>query len=1070
MVKRAGREAVEVALLGRFEVRVAGDPVPAAAWSRRHAAALVKMLSLAPRRRMHREQVMDALWPDVPVHEAAPRLHKAAHFARRVLGTGSLVLRAESVMLFPDVEIDIDVLRFQELAAKALQEGDQAAASEAADAYRGPLLPEDPYEPWADEPRDRLHSEYLRMLRQARRWAELAEQDPADTEAHLELMRRHAGLGDRRAALRQFERMDRALHRELGVGPSDEAIALRNSLVETAGPPGGPAPSARTALVGRAASTATLEGLLAEAGRDRGLGRTVFISGAPGMGKSTLAEWMRGRAAASGWRVGHGVAAPIEGAWAYAPVLEALADLCRHHPTLLDGLDDRCREDIDRALSGRVLDWDGDGSHQRLFVAVAELVRLAAAGTGVLLTVDDVHEADDASLRLLHYLSRSCLSERLILVLTHRRQPITEAFENVRASLLGRTAAIEVALAPLDRAETAELVAACRPDAPGGLVEHIWDVSGGVPFPIVELARTAGLSRDGGAEGEPMPGDAVLAVLSPRLRTALEPVATAGSTFDTDEFIALCGLPDEDEAFDCLDAALAALVVERTLGGYRFRHRLIRDALLAGIPPHRERALHRACARRLAAMGSSPARVGHHLLAAGEHRAAVPYVLRAAETQAAVGAYRDALSLVDSVRSVAEGADLARVLALRAELLGAVGDPAAISAFRQAVAAAPEAARRPLRARMALTAVYLHDLDTAGAVLAGLEAPAADGEQTGGDGRDQRDANATIMLIKGYLAYFGGDLDAAWEAVSTADRLSAADSAGWRQLDMIALKGLITHNRGEWDQLMRLELMRTRQDPGLTTAVFDSHLCVVEFLLYGPTPYSEVIEFARTLRTTAERAGALRAVAFAGTVIGEAALLHGDLGLALCELTDAVDLHRELGATMGEAHSLQRLAEVRLALGDRAEAGRLLRRALPLARWAPLAMHLLQRVYGTMVAAEEDPEAARAVVDAAEASLAHTDFCPFCAVMFEVPSAIACTRAGDLAEARRHLERAELSAAMWEGTAWQAAMLEARAHLARAEGAADEAAELLSRAAAMFEEASQPLDAARCRAGIPEAV
>ncbi len=90
------------------------------------------------------------------------------------------------------------------------------------------------------------------------------------------------------------------------------------------------------------------------------------------------------------------------------------------------------------------------------------------------------------------------------------------------------------------------------------------------------------------------------------------------------------------------------------LGGYRFRHPLIRDALLEAIPPHRRRVLHRLCAERLAALEASPARIGHHLLAAGDSAAAVPHVLRAAETAAAVGAYRDALSLVDSIREVAE--------------------------------------------------------------------------------------------------------------------------------------------------------------------------------------------------------------------------------------------------------------------------------------------------------------------------------------------------------------------------------------------------------------------------------
>src|SRR5215211_6339337 len=91
---------VEVTMLGRFAVSVAGTEIPAQAWSRRQAAGLVKLLALAARRQLHREQVMDALWPGATPEEAAPRLHKAAHFARRVLGPTSIVLRSDVVVLF----------------------------------------------------------------------------------------------------------------------------------------------------------------------------------------------------------------------------------------------------------------------------------------------------------------------------------------------------------------------------------------------------------------------------------------------------------------------------------------------------------------------------------------------------------------------------------------------------------------------------------------------------------------------------------------------------------------------------------------------------------------------------------------------------------------------------------------------------------------------------------------------------------------------------------------------------------------------------------------------------------
>ena len=246
--------------------------------------------------------------------------------------------------------------------------------------------------------------------------------------------------------------------------------------------------------------------------------------------------------------------------------------------------------------------------------------------------------------------------------------------------------------------------------------------------------------------------------------------------------------------------------------------------------------------------------------------------------------------------------------------------------------------------------------------------------------------------------------------------------------------------------------------------MFDSHLCVAEFLLYGPTPYGEVLALADTLRESARRSGVLRAVAFATALKGEAALLSGDLALAEAELTEAAQLHHDIGSGAGEAHSLQRLAEVRLAQGDRAEAMRLLYRALPLARWSAIALHLLQRVYGTMIRAAPDVGGARAVVDQATAAMGQEDSCTFCNVMLAVPAAAACADFGDLDEARRHLAVAERSAALWQGTAWQAAIAEAQAHLHRAEGDTDAARNRLREAAELFTAAGQPLDVDRCLA------
>lgn len=221
---------------------------------------------------------------------------------------------------------------------------------------------------------------------------------------------------------------------------------------------------------------------------------------------------------------------------------------------------------------------------------------------------------------------------------------------------------------------------------------------------------------------------------------------------------------------------------------------------------------------------------------------------------------------------------------------------------------------------------------------------------------------------------------------------------------------------------------------------------------------------ASTLRDTAERSGVLRAVAFATALRGEAALLSGDLALAERELTEAVALHHDIGSAAGEAHSLQRLAEVRLATGDRDDAMRLLNRALPLARWSSIALHLIHRVYGTMIRAASDPESARAVVDRARATMGQEDSCTFCVIMLAVPATVACADAGDLDEARLHLAVAEASGALWRGTAWEAAIAEARAHVHRADGDREAERRQLLEAADLFTAAGQPLDAERCLA------
>lgn len=240
-----GMRRIEIRVLGGFEILIDGGPDVSGDLRRRDPARLVKLLAVTPGHRLARDQVLEALWPEVAPDLAANRLHKAAHHVRRATGVAqAVVLRADVVALFPDHELVVDAERFEHLARLALEPGatagsgaagaagvDAAAASardEAIALHRGPLLPLDLYDDWAFHLRQRLTLRYCELLRRAGRFDELLAADPTDEQAHVGLMRGHLLRGDRAAVLRQFEVLADVLERELGLGPSAEARSVRD--------------------------------------------------------------------------------------------------------------------------------------------------------------------------------------------------------------------------------------------------------------------------------------------------------------------------------------------------------------------------------------------------------------------------------------------------------------------------------------------------------------------------------------------------------------------------------------------------------------------------------------------------------------------------------------------------------------------------------------------------------------------------------------------------------------------------------------------------------------------------
>ncbi len=229
---------VAIQLLGRFTVAVDGVSISGDAWRSRRAADVLKLLALAPAHRMHRAQVMEELWPESDPQASGTNLRKALHFARLATGDEQVIVSERGVLvLWPDARIETDVEHFEAAAQRALDGEDEAYCRSAADLYRGDLLPDDRYESWLVEPRDRLRRRYLDVLRAGALWDRLTEEDPTHEQSARALMRAHLDAGERREAIRRFERLREALRDHLGVGPDRATVALYEDVLAVEGAP-----------------------------------------------------------------------------------------------------------------------------------------------------------------------------------------------------------------------------------------------------------------------------------------------------------------------------------------------------------------------------------------------------------------------------------------------------------------------------------------------------------------------------------------------------------------------------------------------------------------------------------------------------------------------------------------------------------------------------------------------------------------------------------------------------------------------------------------------------------------
>jgi DNA-binding SARP family transcriptional activator/tetratricopeptide (TPR) repeat protein len=1023
---------LEVRMLGGFDVLVDSRPVPAHAWAQRRATDLVKLLALASGHRLSRDDVLEMLWPKLSTDAAAANLHKAASYARRAMGDGgAIVLRSGLVQLAPDAEVITDVERFER--------GDL-------DAYRGDLLPDEPFAEWTLGPRAALRERRLEVIRSQGRWEEVLRDDPADEEAHRALMRRRAASGDRPGAARQFRLLRDELSR-LGIEPSEETLALQRELTR------GPAIRATRLLhapvEGRERELASALAALHRAAASEG--GAVLITGSVGIGKTRVLEAVLAEAERLGFHTLRGAGHEAEGRTPYAPLTEALDPLAARRPELIGALPDRVQVALARLLPSvrrPEASVEEEVDRRLVFRAVAELLAQAASERGVVVAIDDLNNADEASAALVHHLARACAGERMLVVTAMSDEPLPRTAALVRSRLLGRGAAVELALGPLDR--NALVVVAGRAagrSLPPRTLESIARSAAGNPFFAEELAASVD------ASGE--------VTLSPRLREVVEqrlerlevfgePVLAALAVIDdgfTEE--ALTALARSDRVDEALGEALAAGVLERTRGRYRFRHALVRGQLAAGLSEQAVRRAHADAATGLSTDEAPPERVAYHLLGAGRPREAVPLLSEAAAWALEVGAYRDGATWAELALEHAPDQERPALLALRARLLFGAGEPRAPVAYAEAIEVAPPELAPSLRVEHARACVAAGDL--AGAKTA-LEQYKASRPEDLGDS----------IFVRGMVAWHAGDWEGARRVAAEADSVPADPG------DVAFLHAMLAHVEGGWEQQSRLQLTQVWDSPAIAGRVFDAYLCVTEYVLTAGDPYERLAGFAKRMRAQAKQTGARRGEAFAATVLGETELFTGNLEAARAHLLDAARLSRELGAVGGESLARMRLGETLLHLGDRAGARAQLEEALELAHISPIAPHLVFLVCGVLLQVPEDRDEALSLIDRVETLFDPRWVCPFCPTGYNVAAATACADAGELERGREFLRRAEFGASRWPGGPWPAAVAEARASLLLAEGDGRSAADSLRRAAEGYAANGQLLGERRARKALEQ--
>ena len=713
-------------LLRSFQLVRNGTPIVEGAWHTKQARQLLKILLDQRGKVVSRDRLIEALWPAADPAKSATTLRTAINALRNTLEperppytpSTYIVAHAPGYKFQLTDDVWVDVIAFEGLLDQAEQAAHpqqrQKLLSEAIALYWDDYLPDDLYADWAFLERERLQERYLNALAQLaelqagqgayeRAIASLRRvlsRDPGREPVYRALMRYYVLAGNTVAALKSFERLRAYLLDELEVEPSPQTVAVYQSILngQYAWPAAKPiaasdtAVSLETIFVGRERELGNLRQWLTQV--KGGEGSLVMITGEAGVGKTELVTTLLKVAMAQEMVTLTARCQAVEQSLPYAPIVEALEAYLLQQPgprfEALSRPDRRLLAQLLPSLAWQVEAAPGQAGlpqeNRRLLVNSLVNALRHLAGKGLVLFLDDLQWADEATLTLLSNLTRYLATTRILLVFAYRAEETLQnpALSRLLHNLKRHYPHHTISLSRFSQQEVAAYLNKLAPDTDltrpeaRSVIERLHHLTGGNPLFMAETLRAFldeqpdalksdiihQLRHDPAlAHPSPQVTDIILArleLLLPGARDILEIASVIGRDFSVE-------LLDTVATYDPLPALSLLLqrqfLVETSPARLDFSHHLVQEVIYRQLSSLARQRLHQRIAQVLITLhgsqaGPRAAEIARQSQLAGSTHGvqalkfsvlAGDYAMRTFGFQQAAGYYRQALTLGETL-------------------------------------------------------------------------------------------------------------------------------------------------------------------------------------------------------------------------------------------------------------------------------------------------------------------------------------------------------------------------------------------------------------------------------------